>query len=75
MVTQMTTADIKRSLREAAGGDWISKRRLKKWLQSGDAEVRKIVEGLSYRIQGQAELYFVPEVAERVKLQVVRGWS
>ena len=71
----MTKADIVRSLREKAGGDWISKRKLKAWLQSGDAEVRNIIDGLSYRIQGRAELYFVPEVAERVKLQVVRGWN
>lgn len=70
----MTTAAIKRSLQEHAGGDWISKRKLKAWLQSGDAEVRKITEGLDIRVQGKAQLYFVPEVAERVKLQVCRGW-
>ena len=71
----MTGASIRRSLREFAGGDWISQRKLKKWLQCGDAEVRSIIEGLDYRIQGKAMLYFVPDVAERVKLEVVRGWA
>lgn len=71
----MTLAGITRSLRDHAGGDWISKRKLKAWLQSGDAEVKKITDGLDVRVQGRAQLYWVPDVAERVKLQTCRGWS
>lgn len=70
----MTKADLARSLRNHAGGDWISKRKLKAWLQSGDAEVKRITDGLDVRVQGRAQLYWVPDVAERVKLQVCRGW-
>lgn len=69
----MTRADLIRSMREAAGGDWISKRRLRAWLCSGDAEAAKMVEGLDYRVQGTARLYFVPDVADIVRQQVVKG--
>lgn len=71
----MTRAAIKKSLQEAAGGDWISKRGLKRWLKAGDPVVAEITDGLGYRIQGKAILYFVPDIAERVMLQTVRGWS
>ena len=69
----MTRGDLIKSMRETAGGDWISKRRLRKWLQSGDAEAAEILEGLDYRVQGRATLYFVPDVVERVRLQIVRA--
>lgn len=71
----MTKAAISRSLREAAGGDWISWRQLKAWLRSGSSETNKIVDGLDYRAARQAHLYFVPDVADRVMRQVVKGWS
>lgn len=69
----MRRADIVRSLRETAGGEWITKRRLRGWLCSGDAEAAKMVEGLDYRVQGTARLYFVPDVADIVRQQVVKG--
>lgn len=71
----MTKADIKRSLREFAGGDWISKRGIKRWLKAGDPVVSEIIEGLGYRVQGKAMLFFVPDVADRVMFQTVRGWN
>ena len=71
----MTRADVVRSLRECAGGEWISARRLREWLCSGDRARDVIVEGLSYRLQGTRKLYFVPDVAASVMLQVVRRES
>ncbi len=70
----MTCADLKRSLREKAGGDWISKRKLKAWLQGGDAEVEAVTNGLKVKVFGRSKLYWVPDVAERVMFNVCRGW-
>ena len=69
----MNKTDLMRSMREFAKGDWINKRQLRNYLRCNDEYRDEIIDGLDYRPQGAQKLYFVGDVAERLKLYIVKG--
>lgn len=67
----MDKASITKSLREYAGGDWISKRQVRDYLRCSDKGRDAITDRLDYRLSGNRILYFVPDVAEQINRQTV----
>ena len=67
----MNKTTITDSLRAFAGGDWISKRRLRDYLRCSDDVRDSIIGSLDYRRSGRRILYFVPDVADQINRDVV----
>ena len=67
----MNKTEITKSLREYAGGDYISKRKLRQYLQCSDAHRDEIIQDLDFVPRGRRILYFVPDVADRINRQAV----
>jgi len=70
-VLTMNKTEITKSLREYAGGDYISKRKLRQYLQCSDAHRDEIIQDLDFVPRGRRILYFVPDVADRINRQAV----
>lgn len=69
----MNKSDITKSLREFAGGDFISKRRLREYLRCSDANRDAIIDGLDCVPRGRRILYFVPDVADKINRQAIHN--
>ena len=67
----MTKKDLEDSMQKVLG-DWTSKRKLKKYLRCGDVYLNSLLENVSYRVQGRANLYFVKDICECLKKDLVR---
>ena len=67
-----TRTELLQSMKPYASGAWISTNKLREWLGNGSKKTSEFTKGLSYRLDGNRKLYLCIDVAEKMRIQIVR---
>ena len=62
----MTKKELMQSLREAAGCDFISQNKVRKWYGGRFEQTAELLTDLAYTSRGRTKMYYIGDVAEAV---------